>query len=563
MSSVSSDLWQHGPEWLPNEDAWPATVGPVTGEQDGEEPECERRTVSVNAACSQSSEPEWYVRISQWPRLIGVARRILMWRNWKDPLPDGKLQEKAAELLYRMVQKDVFPEELACLQAGGKIPTTSRLYQFKPRLDNDGLIRVGGRLDRSDLPEATKHPILLAGHHLTNAMLRDCHVQSLHQGVETVLASVREKFCIIGDRRLLRNIKHHCVKCRRYDARPADEESTDLPADRVDFQRPFSLCGVDYAGPLLVKVGAGVKKVWIALFVCGTTRAVHLEVVESLSVDDFLLAWRRFVSRRSTPRRVRSDNGTTFVAAAKVLRIRWIFNPPAAPWFGGFYERLVRVVKTPLKKVLGKALLRPAELVTVLCEIEQAVNKRPLTHVGALLEGQPLTPAKLIGMDIWPVEVQLPDDDLAVNVTARQLTHRMRYVRTVADHLRKRWRQEYLVTLNAHHSGQSRPVQCGDVVFVMDGGRKQFWRMARVVQLLPGRDGKHRVAMIDTGSATTLRPIKKLVPMEVVSKPEVEDGSTDNPPAPTQQQVFPEVQTSPVTRRTRTRVVHAPSRLNL
>ena len=133
---------------------------------------------------------------------------------------------------------------------------------------------------------------------------------------------------------------------------------------------------------------------------CGTTRAVHLEVVESLSVDDFLLAWRRFVSGRSTPRRVRSDNGTTFVAAAKVLRIHWIFNPPAAPWFGGFHERLVRVVKTPLKKVLGKALLRPAELVTVLCEIEQAVNKRPLTHVGALLEGQPLTPAKLIGMDI-------------------------------------------------------------------------------------------------------------------------------------------------------------------
>ena len=138
-----------------------------------------------------------------------------------------------------------------------------------------------------------------------------------------------------------------------------------LKVSQVDFQRPFSLCGVDYAGPLLVQVRAGGKKVWIALFVCGTTRAVHLEVVESLSVDDFILAWHRFVSRRSTLRQVRSDNGTTFVAAAKVLCIRWIFNPPAAPWFGGFYERLVRVVKTPLKKVLGKALLRPAELVTV------------------------------------------------------------------------------------------------------------------------------------------------------------------------------------------------------
>ena len=178
------------------------------------------------------------------------------------PLTDDKLQEKAAELLYRMVQKNVFPEELACLQAGGKIPSTSHLYQFKPRLDNDGFIRVGGRLDRTDLPEATKHPVLLAGHDLTNAMLRDCHAPSLHQGVETILARVREKFCTISDRRMLRNIKHHCVKCHRYDARPSDEESSDLPADRVDFQRPFSRCGVDYAGPLLVKVGAGVKKTW-------------------------------------------------------------------------------------------------------------------------------------------------------------------------------------------------------------------------------------------------------------------------------------------------------------
>ena len=125
-------------------------------------------------------------------------------------------------------------------------------------------------------------------------------------------------------------------------------------------------------------------------------------------MDDFLLAWCRFVSRRSTPRRVRSDNGTAFVAAAKVLRIHWIFNPAAPPWFGGFYERLVRVVKTPLKNVLGKALLRPAEIGTVLCEIEQAVNKHPLTHVGARLEKQPLTPAKLIGMNIGQLKCSCP-----------------------------------------------------------------------------------------------------------------------------------------------------------
>ena len=91
--------------------------------------------------------------------------------------------------------------------------------------------------------------------------------------------------------------------------------------DRVVFSVPFSLCGVDYAGLLLVSDGQGRSKVWIALFVCGVTMAIHLELVQSLSLDDFLLAWQRFVSQRWKPQRVRSDNGTTFVAAAKVLDI--------------------------------------------------------------------------------------------------------------------------------------------------------------------------------------------------------------------------------------------------
>ena len=104
---------------------------------------------------------------------------------------------------------------------------------------------------------------------------------------------------------------------------------------------------------------------------------MHLELVLSLSVEDFLVAWRRLVSRRQTPRRVRSDNGTTCVTAAKVLPVDWVFNPPGSPWFGGLNDRLVGVVKTPLKKVLGKALLRHEELHIVLCEVERAVNSRP------------------------------------------------------------------------------------------------------------------------------------------------------------------------------------------
>ena len=76
----------------------------------------------------------------------------------------------------------------------------------------------------------------------------------------------------------------------------------------------------------------GVQKIWIALFVCGTTHAVHLEIVDSLATDEFLLAFRRFVPRRPMPFQIRSDNATTFRTASVVLSVRWIFNPPCSPW---------------------------------------------------------------------------------------------------------------------------------------------------------------------------------------------------------------------------------------
>ena len=142
----------------------------------------------------------------------------------------------------------------------------------------------------------------------------------MHQGVEAVLANLQKQYWIVGARRLLRSITERCVVYKAFTAQAASEVCPPLPSDRVVHQKAFGLTGIDYAGPLLVKNGDHQQKIWVCLFVCGTTRAVHLEIVESLSTEAFLLAFRRFVARRGKPLKIRSDNARR----SRLLLIRWM-----------------------------------------------------------------------------------------------------------------------------------------------------------------------------------------------------------------------------------------------
>ncbi|GFW81170.1 integrase catalytic domain-containing protein [Trichonephila clavipes] len=161
-----------------------------------------------------------------------------------------------------------------------------------------------------------------------------------------------------------------CLVCKKYSAKPADQ----LPRDRITQSPPFQIVGIDFTGAILVKDNQGTRKSYVSLFTCAVTRAVHLELVSDMSTKCFLLALRRFLSRR--------DKG-----------IHWKFIVERAPWWGGFYERLVKTIKDPLRKILGRALLTFEELSTILSEVEVIVNHRPLTYVeNDPEEPEPLTP---------------------------------------------------------------------------------------------------------------------------------------------------------------------------
>lgn len=308
-----------------------------------------------------------------------------------------------------------------------------------------------------------------------------------------------------------------CVRCRRYKARPFATPPIGLPNNRVTLGKAFQISGCDLAGPLFVKEG---HKVWLVLFTCAVYRAIHLELVDSLSTEAFVLALRRFIARRGEVRCMYSDNETNFRGignAIDKLRIerefpfKWIFNAPTAAWWGGFFERLIGLTKDLLRATLGRALLKKEELNTLLIEIEAIVNARPLTLVSENPdEYLPLTPAMFImdNNDTQAVEtLELLDE--------KHLTRRARYLGEIRQGLKERFKREYLGQLILKKGKTSKSIQVNDIVLIhSDVDKRIKWKLGRVIMTFPGKDGSIRVAKVKTEKGEFLRPVQKLYPVE-------------------------------------------------
>ena len=562
VEQLCDSNWLCGPPWLCDSDQFPSQP-----QLDGPPDEAmDEARLSVSFV-KVGEDDAWWNRVSSWKKVVDITATILKWRFRS--MDEVDLWKRAEQVVIKLIQTDCFATEIDSLQHGRKIPQSSSLLQLKPFLDKEGLLRVGGRLQHAEIDYDARHPIILGRHHLTELLLRHMHWSRKHEGVESMLAFVRQRYHVIGCRRLAKKLKQKCVVCRRFDAKTADQETAPLPEDRVNHRHPFYMTGVDHAGPLYVKDqpdGSG-SKVWIVLFVCGTTRAVHLETVSALSAKEFLMAYRRFLARRGQPSLIRSDNGTAFKSSAEILSrsVKWQFNPPASPWHGGFFERLVRAVKSPLRKVLGRAMLHRTELDTLIVEVEALVNSRPLTH--ASVEDRPLTPAALLG-NVWS---NSGPDDLEHQVAAA-FQRRHQYVVEKFRELKKRWHEEYLLQLRTFQAGRNKPVRVNDVVLLVESDkRRQFWKLGRVRKLFRGKDGLCRVAEVQVGTGVMIRPVQKLVPLEVDSGPEEEEskpvvleGKASAIEARAETPVVqPRVQVSVPVVRTRTRVIVAPRRMDL
>ncbi|XP_062534839.1 uncharacterized protein LOC134204019 [Armigeres subalbatus] len=328
---MHNDFWWHGPRWLEKQpENWPES----SELSSGAEAEKEKRHTAV--ACMNSSVEEfneWYLgrsssyielvrRTAYWLRYLNLLRTPRDHRNPPKFLTTAELKGAEINLVWR-VQQEFFVEEWKALSKGDSVPSRSPLRWFSPYISEDQVIRVGGRLAHSKETEDTKHPMVLpARHQLTRLILRYFHEKLLHAGPQLLLATVRLRFWPLGGRSVVRSVVHQCMKCFRAKPSSIEQFMGELPAPRVTVSRPFSQTGVDYCGPFFVRPAPRrpVVKMYVAVFICLCTKAVHLELVSDLTTDRFIQALRRFSARRGKCEDLYSDNGTNFVGARNKLK---------------------------------------------------------------------------------------------------------------------------------------------------------------------------------------------------------------------------------------------------
>ncbi|XP_075157543.1 uncharacterized protein LOC142230803 [Haematobia irritans] len=427
-------------------------------------------------------------------------------------------------------------EEYAILQQCGKIHKSSVLYKCSPFLDENLVIRLGGRIDLAPIAsENAKRPVILPrSNYCTQLIIKHFHTKYHHIHHETCLNELRQRFYIPRLRVELKKVRRECQHCKNQNALPVVPEMSSLPRARLSaFTRPFSFVGVDYFGPFYVKVGRHQEKRWGVIFTCLTIRAIHIEVAHTMTTDSCIMVIQNFTARRGIPIEIYCDNGTNLKGAEKELRnalkhvdheniadkfttssTSWHFNPPASPHMGGSWERLIKSVKKILHQILPHFVFKDETLYNGLLECERVINSRPLTYVDLEQSSdEALTPNHfLLGSSdgCKPLGKFSHDDSLL-----RKNWRKMQYF---ADMFWKKWVNEYLPTITRRTKWfeKCKPLEINDVVIVVDANLpRNSWPKGIVQTVYKSKDGNIRSAEVVTEGGIIHRPVAKLAKLDV------------------------------------------------
>ena len=537
---IHTRLWWEGPDWLTlTPKLW--NMRKIRPELDLEAVIGEIRKSSVIAVNQLAHDLDIEHSFSSFERLRRVTAWILRFskncrspRTHTGPLTTEELRSTDLVLVKR-AQLRHFAEIHSALD--GNRPPTKLMKQLAIFRSSDGLIRVGGRLRHSSLSYETRHPALLPKlDPLTDLIVRQAHERCLHVGPRATLAHLRTRFWIVDGRNLVTQRLSGCVRCFSINPKPFSPEMGQLPSDRVERAFAFENVGVDFCGPFTITMaglrGARKLDVFLAVFVCLTTKAIHLEVVMDLSTDGFLQCLERFIGRRGVPSIIWSDNGRNFLGSANLLRrlgllsdsshkvadqlsfkgITWKFIPPRAPHFGGLWEAAVKSAKRLLKINLRDHTPTLQTFSTISVRIEAILNSRPLVfQSGAPDDILVLTPAHFL---VQRPLTALPDNPPPTVST--RLVPKWRFVSRVVTNLWKRWYKEYLSEMQTRQKWctTARPAKIGDIVLISEDNTPPLsWPIGIIESLYPCADGVARVADVRSAAGSKRRPLVKLCPL--------------------------------------------------
>jgi hypothetical protein len=470
------------------------------------------RYSSFSRLCNVTSYLLRFIKICPSPTIVLTAFEV----------------NRAFSVLTRLSQLKYFSDEICQLRENNsKLIGKSPLLKLTPFIDDDNILRVGGRLKNSSLPYDRKHPIIIHSKcNLVRLYIKYLHEKYYHCSRLIILCHI-EKFWFIGSiNRVIKRVIFDCNFCKTLKAETMQQIMGQLPIARVNLSRPFSHVGVDACGPFKTKcVGhrsTKYQKSWAVFFVCFAVKAVHIEVMSDMSTPSFLAAFRRFSSRRGIPGHVYSDNGSNFVGTDNLFRlnedeilectagdgITWTFNPPLAAHFGGLWESAIKSGKSYLVKIAKEQVLTFEELNTVFAQVEAILNSRPLcrnvTNNGI---DNILTPSHfLTGTNI----TLLPECDDLKSTLAKRWQHVQQMVGTFW----RWWSKDYLNQLQQRTKwvNVSNNLVIGDLVLLKEDHSKPLhWRKGIVSETFPDSTGYVRSVALDTAFGKFVRPVTKLV----------------------------------------------------
>lgn len=550
---VDWEEWKKGPEFLHSSkpDDWTTFPGsaadtsaqPQLIQMEASEEGKEAKEVKVDLGRLDPAN------FSSLTRLLNVVAWILRWAIPHDQRPihpwvTAAERKKALLNLIKLDQAECYSNEISLLQ---KKKTSEMIRNLDLFLDQDGLMRSGGRICRANVRFNLSHPpILVKSSALTNLIVLHSHRLVGHLRGQATTAEVRRNFWLPGREKTVSQILKSCQDCRKIEGgRLKPPRLAALPENRLRAERAFQFVGCDHTGGIEVTTeSGGTATIYILLFTCLVTRAVSLTLCASTGAKDVLFAIRRFCSLRGRPDIFYSDNGAGFVKTKEELArmqkglgeffsshlIEWKLMKPQSPWANGAWERMIGTMKKVLRHSLWKRKVSLTELTTILQEVEGIINTRPLCQLDTddgkmevLMPIHFLAPSTQLGL---PFDMdQIQDPDFQIKSTASNLKLAFRQLCKMREQAWQCFQNIYLADLrsmqSSHHSKSKGEVSWTpkvDGVYLIreENSARHNWKKGRVIQLLTADDGSIRYVRIRLPSGhETERGVKDLYPLEL------------------------------------------------